>query len=327
MPSQRSSTAPEIPAHRDLPRRLPRLLSGLALAGSLLLSACEEPSDNSVFLDGNVDRTDDVVVATVGGTPVYLTDVQRVALGQERVTDPADFRPDDPDFADVREEVVDQRAMALAAKADNLNLTDEAARRLAALEERMLGNLLVERRLEEAVTEEALRELYVQQDALREPADQVRAAHLLVNTRAEAEAAIARVEGGESFAEVAAELSLDGATAGMGGDLDWFGRDSFAPEFTEAAFATEPGNLSPPVETEFGWHVIDVRERRSDAAPTFEMIRGDLEAFLTYDTIEAVVKQVRADTEVELVDLSTLSLPAPDPDAPAIPAADGDEEG
>ena len=321
MPSQRSSTAVLRLARAPIPRGL----AGLACAASLLLGACEDPSDNSVFLDGNVDRTDDVQVATVGGTPIYLTDVQRVALGQERVTDPADFRPDDPAFADVREEVIDQRAMALAAKADGLNLTDEAARRLATLEERMLGNLLVERRLEAALTEDALRELYAQQEALREPAEQVRAAHLLVNTREEADAARARVEAGESFAEVAAEVSLDGATAGMGGDLDWFGRDSFAPEFTEAAFATEPGNLSPPVETEFGWHVIDVRDRREDAAPTFEMIRDDLEAFLTYDTIEAVVKSVRADTDVKLVDLSTLDLPAPAPDAPAIPAADGAE--
>ena len=93
-------------------------------------------------------------------------------------------------------------------------------------------------------------------------APQVRAAHILLPTREEAEAARARVtEGGEDFATVARELSTDEASAANGGELGWFTREEMVAPFAEAAFALEPGAISEPVETEFGWHVIQVLER------------------------------------------------------------------
>jgi parvulin-like peptidyl-prolyl isomerase len=106
-------------------------------------------------------------------------------------------------------------------------------------------------------------------DALRatvgQSASQVHAAHILLPTREEAEAARARVsEGGEDFAAVAWELSTDESTAANGGDLGWFTRDEMVAPFAEAAFALEPGAISEPVETEFGWHVIQVTERDPD---------------------------------------------------------------
>ena len=96
-------------------------------------------------------------------------------------------------------------------------------------------------------------------------APQVHAAHILLPTREAAEAARARVtEGGEDFATVARELSTDESTAANGGDLGWFTREEMVAPFAEAAFALEPGAISEPVETEFGWHVIQVTERDPD---------------------------------------------------------------
>ena len=93
-------------------------------------------------------------------------------------------------------------------------------------------------------------------------APQVRAGHFLLPTREEAEVARARVtEGGEDFAAVARELSTDEASAANGGELGWFTREEMVAPFAEAAFALEPGTISEPVETEFGWHVIQVLER------------------------------------------------------------------
>ena len=98
--------------------------------------------------------------------------------------------------------------------------------------------------------------------AVGQSAPQVRAAHILIPTREEAEAARARVTtGGEDFATVARELSTDEATAANGGELGWFTRDEMVAPFAEAAFALEPGAISDPVETEFGWHVIKVLQR------------------------------------------------------------------
>jgi parvulin-like peptidyl-prolyl isomerase len=96
-------------------------------------------------------------------------------------------------------------------------------------------------------------------------APQVRAAHILLPTREEAEAARARVtEGSEDFATVARELSTDEASAANGGELGWFTREEMVAPFAEAAFALEPGAISEPVESEFGWHVIQAQERDSE---------------------------------------------------------------
>jgi parvulin-like peptidyl-prolyl isomerase len=101
--------------------------------------------------------------------------------------------------------------------------------------------------------------------AVGQSAPQVRAAHILLPTREEADAARVRVtEGGEDFATVARELSTDEATAANGGELGWFTREEMAAPFAEAAFSLEPGAISEPVETEFGWHVIKVLERDPD---------------------------------------------------------------
>jgi hypothetical protein len=107
------------------------------------------------------------------------------------------------------------------------------------------------------------------QDALAatvgQSAPQVNAAHILVASKEEADAARARiVEGGEEFATVARELSTDAATAANGGDLGWFTREEMTPPFAEAAFGLEPGSISEPVETEFGWHLIAVEESDPD---------------------------------------------------------------
>ena len=109
--------------------------------------------------------------------------------------------------------------------------------------------------------------------AVGQSAPQVRAAHILLPTREEAEAARARVtEGGEDFATVARELSTDESTAANGGELGWFTREEMVAPFAEAAFALEPGAISEPVETEFGWHVIQVEERDPDRPLTDSQI-------------------------------------------------------
>jgi peptidyl-prolyl cis-trans isomerase C len=104
-------------------------------------------------------------------------------------------------------------------------------------------------------------------------APQVHASHILLPTQEEAEAARQRVSGGEDFATVARELSTDTATAGNGGDLGWFTREEMVPAFADAAFALQPGAISDPVQTEFGWHIIEVAESDPDRPLTDAQIQ------------------------------------------------------
>jgi peptidyl-prolyl cis-trans isomerase C len=204
-------------------------------------------------------------------------------------------------FAEVLNEVISQRILSMAAEEQALDVSEEAQRRIALARERELGNLLVERHLEATVSEGALRELYEKQLELREPAPQVRGRHILVESEAEAEAVRERLEAGESFADVATDVSLDEATSGEGGALNWFTRESFETAFTDAAFATRVGAVSSPVETAFGWHVILVEERRADSPPPYEDLREELSVFLTYDSIQALMLRLREAAEVEIL--------------------------
>lgn len=95
-------------------------------------------------------------------------------------------------------------------------------------------------------------------------AEQVQARHILLETREEAEAALARLKDGEDFDALAAELSQDTMTKDIGGDLGWFPRGQMLVEFEEAAFALQPGELSEVVETSAGFHIIRVDGREAD---------------------------------------------------------------
>lgn len=109
--------------------------------------------------------------------------------------------------------------------------------------------------------------------------EMVHAAHLLVETQEEAEAALARVEGGEPFEEVAADVSIDPSSAYRGGDIGWFGRGQMVGPFEEAVFALEPDEISEPVETDYGWHVIKLNEREVVPLTDAELAQARREAF------------------------------------------------
>ena len=102
--------------------------------------------------------------------------------------------------------------------------------------------------------------------------EEIHARHILLPTEEEAKAALARVKAGEDFAKVATELSKD--PAGDGGDLGWFTKDRMVPEFADAAFKLQPGQISDPVKSQFGWHIIKVEERRMRTFPPFEAAQG-----------------------------------------------------
>ena len=144
------------------------------------------------------------------------------------------------------------------------------------------------------LSESAFRDLFVQglyreklQEDLAEEvpttAEQVRARHILVETEEEAQQVIERLQAGEDFAALANELSTD--TGSEGGDLGWFPRGQMVAEFEEAAFALQPGEISEPVQTSFGYHVIELLERETDR-PLEEPMLAQMRAAALSDWLE-----------------------------------------
>ncbi|MEM1429760.1 MAG: peptidylprolyl isomerase [Pseudomonadota bacterium] len=255
------------------------------------------------------DWNADTVVATVGGTEITLGHMI-VAKG----TLPAQYRqlPDEVLFPGILDQLVQQTALAQSletpTKATELTIENQRSGLLAGEALGIVG--------EEAVTDEALQEAYAAQYAEAEPTQEFNASHILVETEEQALELIAELEGGADFAALAQEHST-GPSGPNGGALGWFGPGMMVPEFEAAVLDLEPGGISPPVQTQFGWHVVTLNDARVAEAPSLEDVREDLVAELQQAAVEAHIAEVvdsaeivRAEVEIDPAALSDMSLVA-----------------
>ncbi len=128
----------------------------------------------------------------------------------------------------------------------------------------------------------------------------------------------ARLKKGEDFATLAKELTEDPSGKQDGGDLGFFAKEQMVPEFAEVAFGMKPGEVSKPVKTQFGWHVIKVEEKREKPTPTFDEVKPQIEQFLAQKAQAEAVQKTREAAKVEKTDAAPK---APAADAPATPDA------
>ena len=241
---------------------------------------------------------DERVAARIGDTVVTASDVYREAVARELVADGDTLSDDDPVFQDALAELIDQRLLALEAASRGLDSDPEARRRLAAAEERILGNILVETAISRSVTDDAVRRVYEEQARLAPRVEEVRARHILVDTREEAEEALRVLEDGVSFTDLVSRISQDPATRFNGGDLGYFTQTGIVPGFAEVAFSTQEGEISAPFETEYGWHILTVVDRRNQPRASLESMRANIVRFLTLQQIDELVSQLREDYPV-----------------------------
>ncbi len=241
----------------------------------------------------------DAVVATVGGEPITEADLSFAAedLTQELQQMPAEQRK--PFLLRV---VIDMKVMAEAARAAGMADTPLFQQRLAYLEDRSLRRAFFAESIANAVTEEAVRASYDTMIADFVPEDEIRASHILVETEEEANEVKAEVDGGADFATVAKEKSIDPGAAN-GGDLGFFGKGMMVAPFETAAFAlTDVGQVSDPVQSQFGWHVIRLEEKRASTPPAFEEVAPQLQQQLLMTTFDGIVADLMAQTTVEIPD-------------------------
>ena len=152
-----------------------------------------------------------------------------------------------------------------------------------------------------ALTDEALRQTY--NDAVKSMGGQeeVRARHILVENEDEAKALLDQLKGGADFATLAKEKSKDPGAA-EGGDLGYFTKDQMVPEFADVAFKMYPGQLSNPVKTQFGWHIIKVEDKRAKQPPEFDKVKDQIEAFLARKAQTDFITKLRQSAKVDRLD-------------------------
>ncbi|MCO5158733.1 MAG: peptidylprolyl isomerase [Aquamicrobium sp.] len=241
----------------------------------------------------------DAVVATINGEPVTETDL---SIAMTDLNEQFAQLPDDQRRAAALSAIIEIRLLAAEAEKVGLADGDEFARRMTLLRQRALHSAFIDKEVAGAVTDEAVRARYDKQVAETPPVNEIRARHIIVETKEEAEAIIKELEAGGDFEALAKEKSKDGAAA-QGGDLGYFTEGRMVPEFEQAAFALNVGDYSKePVQTQFGWHVIKVEDKRVQQPPAFEQVAEQFRALLLREAYFAKVTELREAAAVEIAD-------------------------
>lgn len=248
------------------------------------------PAETSTEAPEEINATADTVVSTIDETPLTLGEI--IAIRQ---TLPQQYQqlPDEVLLAGLIQQMTDQQLMANAAEAAGLEggrLIQLALKnqRRAVLADAYMAQQILER-VNEATIQATYEDLYVNAD----PVEEVRAAHILVEEESKAQDLKAQLDEGADFAALAAEHGTDG-TAARGGDLGYFVNEQMVPEFAEAVFAMQPGDISGPVKSPFGWHLIKMDDRRAKPVPPLEEVRDQIIGDMTKLAEEAIVAEIRA---------------------------------
>jgi peptidyl-prolyl cis-trans isomerase C len=250
------------------------------------------------------------VLAKVNGSEIRQSDM---ALAQEELgpslekMDPATKQENLLAF------LIDMKIVSQAAEDKKVENNDDFKKRLAFARNRLLMDSLLATEGKAATTDEAMKKVY--DDAAKQIASEqeVHARHILVETEDEAKAIKAELDKGADFAELAKKKSKDPG-ASDGGDLGFFTKDQMVPEFSAAAFALEPGKISDPVKSQFGWHIIKVEEKRNRKPPEFDQVKTQIEAYVTRKAQADYVAKLREGAKIERMDQAA-NTPGPLPDA------------
>ncbi len=255
------------------------------------------------------------VLAKVNGAEITDDDV-RVATQDLGPTLPQQLKgPERESY--VLDYLIDLRLAAAEGAKQGVADTADFARQMTYYRDKTLMESVLGGIAKTAATEDAERKVYDDVAKQQKPETEYHARHILVPTEAEAKAAEARVKGGEDFAKVADELSKDPGS--QGGDLGWFTKDKMVPEFADATAKLAKGQISDPVKSEFGWHVIQLEDTRQKAFPAFDAVRDQVARYVVQKAQSDAIMKLREAAKIERTEPAPSPAPAA-PDAAAAPA-------
>lgn len=284
------------------------VLTGLALpfslAAALTASAVAQEADSPqpAPAESAAPATPgpDTVIATIDGQPVTEADLALALASVDRqfAQLPAEQRRAAAFMA-----LMEIRLLAARAVAEGLDKDPEFQQRLAFLRERALHSELIEKEVAASVTEAEIRAAYDKQISETPPVNEVKARHILVETKEEAEAIIRQLDENADFTALANEHTQDPSGKTTGGDLGYFGPGQMVPEFETAAFALEVGGYTKePVQSQFGWHVIKVEDKRAQQPPAYDTVKEQFRNLVFRDKYFALVEQLRNEGKIEIFD-------------------------
>ena len=266
-------------------RRMIRLITAFALPVLLAMPACAQSTDP--------------VVAKVNGVEIKASDL---AIAEEEIGQNMPPMPPEGKRDYLVRYLSDMILVAKAAEDKKIADDAEFKRRLAYVRNKLLMESLLHTEAKAAVTDAAMKQVYDDATKQMTGEQEVHARHILVESEDEAKAVAAELKKGTDFAELAKQKSKDPGAAAEGGDLGYFTKDQMVPEFAETAFKLEKGQLSEPVKTQFGWHVIKVEDKRERPVPPFEQVKDQIQTFVMRKAQSEMISKLREGAKIERLD-------------------------
>jgi len=252
------------------------------------------------------------VLATVNGKQITDEDV-RIAAEDLRGSIPPQVQGPARD-AYVIDFLIDGELVAEKALAQKADQTPDFAKKLAFAREKLLMESVLADVAKTAATDAAVKAAYDKAAKEQKPQTEIHARHILVNTEEEAKAALKRLmDGKEDFATIAKSVSKD--PGAEGGDLGWFTKDRMVPEFADAAFKLDIGQVSDPVKTPFGWHIIEILDKREKPFPPFDEVKDQVTRYVVQKAQGDMVAELRKNAKIEKME------------PPPVPPASAGKEG
>ncbi len=288
-----------------------------ALARALMLALVGLPFSAPVWAQATPALAPDPVVATVGGEPIRLAEVREAMAGLPRE---AQSMPPQTLFPYVLDQLIDSRVLVQAARKAGLEKDPAVQRQLAISADRVLQAAVLHRDIDPQVTDAALKARFDKDNTGKVGELEVHARHILVPDEATAKKIVAELKKGGDFAALSKQYSKDPGASAQDGDLGFFTKERMVPEFAAAAFALKDGEVSAnPVKTQFGWHVIQVIERRQSPPPAFEDARDELRQQIVQEVVQASVAKAKASVTVEKFNMDGTARKATDTAEPPPP--------
>ena len=272
------------------------VVAGLWIADEIRGASSQSGAFDAIFRPP-VDVTDPIV-ARVDGRFVHLSEVDAAARTSGQLLDDESLTVEAAFARKLVDAYVEQRLLAKAALEENIQRDPAVATRLSAARDRILAASYMKSRIDTAVTPDRIRRLYDSQADITRLGDEVRARHIVVDTEAEARSIVAALQAGGDFGAYARARSLDRATAPLGGEIGWFTRDMMTPTLGDAAFSTPVGAIAEPFRSDFGWHVLEVLDRRPTRGVPFAAVEDNIRRFLTLRAIDDTLKTLKENQDV-----------------------------
>ena len=254
-------------------------------------------------------QDNDPLVAKINGQEIHQSDL---AIAEAEAGQLPPMSPEAKQDYLVRF-TADMMLLAKAAEDRKMGDTPDFKKRMDFARSKLLMETLLAQVAKDALTDQAMHQVY--EDAVKQMGQEqeVHARHILIRAapddekaskaaKEKIEAIIVRLKKGEDFAKVASEVTEDPSGKANGGDLGYFTKEQMVPEFSDVAFKLDKGQISDPVKTQFGWHVIKVEDKRVKPVPTFDEVKPQIEQFVTRKAQAQLVENLRKTAKIERLD-------------------------